>query len=263
MILQVSEMFTKEIHQLNDKLIFSVLFSIYSNRILMIFLLFFRSEELFIRLDNVFNGVTHLRSSLPSQYISDSGWLNSNEYFVRFNSIIRNLLYGKLLVGSLNKLNQISAVSLSFYDMYDNIIQDYNGQPLIYTSITQDLGQFLEFSQEGFDYSYARFLFRLLSNINFDPNAIFFHFAHPLITTSTSISTSTSTSISTSTTTSTSTSTWPGNKETQYFEYCISKLFQIFHQLQSMGLVKYLLISQKKFLMYQCLVHLICFVCGC
>jgi hypothetical protein len=30
-----------------------------------------------------------------------------------------------------------------------------------------------------------------------------------------------------------------------------------------MGLVKYLLISQKKFLMYQCLVHLICFVCGC
>ncbi len=192
---------------------------------------------MFNRLDNVFEGVTHLQLSLPPQCISDSGWLNSDEYFVRFNPIIRNALHGKLLVGSLNKLNQISVVSLSFYDMNDNMIQDNNGQPLQYTLIPQDLGHFLEFSPEELDYSYARFLFKLLSNVNFDPNTIFFHFSYPL---SSSIirSRHTSKTTSTSTITFTSTSAWSGKKEKQQFKYFISRLFQISHQQQLMVLMK-------------------------
>ncbi len=137
-------------------------------------------------MDNYFYGITHFQSSLPSQYILDNGWLNSNEYFVKCNPVMKNLLHGKLLIGSLNRSNQILAVVLSFYDRDGNILRDENGQLLQYTSIPQDLGHFLDISWFKFDYNYAKFIFKLLSDANFDPNSIFFHFAHPTQSTSTS-----------------------------------------------------------------------------
>jgi hypothetical protein len=65
---------------------------------------------------------------------------------MKFNSMMKTLLHGKLLIGTLDKMNQISVVYLSFHDMNDNIIQDDNGQILQYTSIPHDLGHFLEFA---------------------------------------------------------------------------------------------------------------------
>ncbi len=96
--------------------------------------------------------------------------------------MMKTLLHGKLLIGTLDKMNQISVVYLSFHDMNDNIIENDNGGLLQYTSIPQDLGHFLEFAYEGFDFAYAKFRFKLRSNNNFDPNTIFFHFSHPYTT---------------------------------------------------------------------------------
>lgn len=148
-------------------------------------------DELFIRLNSIFGGITYFPSSLPLQYKLDNNWLNPNEYCLRYNSEIKNLLHGKLLVGSLNRLIQILFVVLSFHDIDDNIIQDDFGQPLQYTSVPQDFGHLLEFSPIRFDYNYAKFIFKLLSDENFDPNSIFFHFAHPTQSTSTSLTTTT------------------------------------------------------------------------
>src|SRR5947209_7883879 len=100
------------------------------------------------------------------------------------------------------------------------------GQPLEYISISHEFGHFLESLHRRYDYVYAKFIFKLLSNANFDPSGIFFHFPHSLLSsTTTSISTSALTLTITPTTTSTSTSTWPCEKERQYFRYFISRLF--------------------------------------
>jgi hypothetical protein len=128
-------------------------------------------------LDDYFDGTTHFPPTFPPQYKIDNGWCNSNEYCIRFNLNMKNFLRGKLLVGSLNQLSQILAVVLSFHDQDGNIIQDDFGQPLLYTAIPQDLGHLLEISRFKYDYSYTKFIFKLLSDANFDPNSIFFHFA--------------------------------------------------------------------------------------
>ena len=162
---------------------------------------------MFDKLDNVFDGATHLRSSLPPEYISDSGLVDSNSCFVRFNAIIRNLLRGQLIVGSVNKLIKISAAVLSFHDQDGNILQDETGQLLQYTSTPQGLGHFLTFSNGRSNYTYAKLLFQLLSNVNFDPDSIFFHFPRPSLSSSTQ-----STSIISTTTTE------PGKNKESYLK---------------------------------------------
>lgn len=137
------------------------------------------SEELYNQLQRRYKGITHFTPSLRSQYTSDSGWLNQQEYYVKFNAMIKKLLLGKLLVGSTNRLNQINSVLLSFHDRYGDILQDNYGQSLQYTSVPHDLGHFLEFPHNGFDYAFARLLFRISPDVNFDPNAIYFHFPRP------------------------------------------------------------------------------------
>jgi hypothetical protein len=150
-------------------------------------------DEFCTRLDEIFDGITHFSSTFPSQCKIDNGWCDYNQYCLRFNPNMKGLLRGKLLVGSWNRLTPILAVMLSFHDQDGNTIQDDFGRLLRYTSIPQDLGHLLEISRSRFDYSYAKFIFKLLSDENFDPNSIFFHFARSLLSTSTSTTTITAT----------------------------------------------------------------------
>jgi hypothetical protein len=45
-------------------------------------------------------------------------------------------------------------------------------------SISHNLGHYPEVLHGGYDYFYAKFIFKLLSGDKFDPNRIFFHSPH-------------------------------------------------------------------------------------
>lgn len=133
------------------------------------------------KLDSIFNGVTHTRSSLPLDFISDSGWLNSNEYFLQCPSLTNQIFNGKFLIGSVQRVNEIDMMILSFHDKNNNVLQDEMGALLQYQATRLDLGHLFEILQREFDYAYARILLKLRPNSNFDPNLVFFSFCSAMV----------------------------------------------------------------------------------
>lgn len=104
-------------------------------------------------------------------------WINSNEYAVTFTSSIRDMLDQKIIVGSLNQLSSIASVAITFYDQDNTIVQDDGGRLLQFTSSPVDLGHELELFYHQSAYFCVKFVITVLSDVDFDPDKIFFHFS--------------------------------------------------------------------------------------
>ncbi|CAF1329971.1 unnamed protein product, partial [Adineta steineri] len=122
-------------------------------------------------------------------YILDQGWSNSN-YFINLNPAFDNLFGDKLLIRCLQQQPRlINYVTFTYYDRYDNILNDFNGRPLVYTSRPNKLGHFIESLPSETNYYYIKVFFNLQSNSGFDPSQLFFHCSQSI--SSTVIATST------------------------------------------------------------------------
>jgi hypothetical protein len=128
--------------------------------------------------DSVFPGNTFPYSGLLNM-ITDARTEN-DQCEMKFNSDIKPLLGSKLFIGTVSNINQILAITLTFHDTNGDLVRDDNDQPIQYTSNRQDFGHILDILHQGFAFSYAKCLFRLKPNSNFDINNIFFHFSQSL-----------------------------------------------------------------------------------
>ncbi|CAF0894441.1 unnamed protein product [Adineta steineri] len=155
------------------------------------------SDELSSELDNFFQVATTISYQSLGVYILDQGWSNSN-YFINLNPAFDNLFGDKLLIRCLQQQPRlINYVTFTYYDRYDNILNDFNGRPLVYTSRPNKLGHFIESLPSETNYYYIKVFFNLQSNSGFDPSQLFFHCSQS--TTSTSITTPVATSTTDST----------------------------------------------------------------
>ncbi|CAF0894383.1 unnamed protein product [Adineta steineri] len=147
-------------------------------------------EQLSSELDNDFQGDTMSSQSLE-EYRLDRGWIDSN-YYITFNPNFDNLFGDKLLIGYLPEKTPIDYITLTCYDSNDNIVIDFNGQPLIFTSSSHKFGHLIESLPRETNYYYIKLIFNLQSNSGFDPDKVFFHCSQS--TSSTSIATPIATS---------------------------------------------------------------------
>ncbi|CAF0859247.1 unnamed protein product [Adineta steineri] len=125
------------------------------------------------------------------EYRLDRGWIDSN-YYITFNPNFDNLFDGKLFIGYLPQKTSIDYITLTYYDSNDNIVIDFNGQPLIFTSSSHKFGHLIESLPRETNYYYIKFIFNLPSNSGFDPDKVFFHCSQS--TSSTSMATPIATS---------------------------------------------------------------------
>ncbi|CAF4363532.1 unnamed protein product, partial [Adineta steineri] len=149
----------------------------------------FSSDGLSSELDNFFQVATTISYQSLGVYILDQGWSNSN-YFINLNPAFDNLFGDKLLIRCLQQQPRlINYVTFAYYDRYDNILNDFNGRPLVYTSRPNKLGHFIESLPSETNYYYIKVFFNLQSNSGFDPSQLFFHCSQSI--SSTVIATST------------------------------------------------------------------------
>ncbi|CAF0913620.1 unnamed protein product [Adineta steineri] len=132
-----------------------------------------------------------MSSQSLEEYRLDRGWIDSN-YYITFNPNFDNLFGDKLLIGYLVRETPIDYITLTCYDSNDNIVIDFNGQPLIFTSSSHKFGHLIESLPRETNYYYIKLIFNLQSNSGFDPDKVFFHCSQS--TSSTSIATPIATS---------------------------------------------------------------------
>ncbi|CAF0797491.1 unnamed protein product [Adineta ricciae] len=106
--------------------------------------------------------------------------VNIEENLCRFRFKPRMIDYcnDQLLIGELTQFRTILGVHMIFYDQYNSIALDDDGNPIRYTSYIHDFGHVLNIIHKRSSILYIQCLLYLRPNSDFSMNHLFFHFPH-------------------------------------------------------------------------------------